>query len=83
MSIKLLKQLGKYAIIQQHDRRFPGVSIQGDTLHTMLAILEVVQSRTHGEDESCIEFSELVDELRHLKRSYEEYCSDNQIGLPY
>jgi len=73
------------AILRHPGRRFPGVLIQGDTLHEMLrkvACIKEAASNLLPEDERY-ELSDLHEHLIELVAHYKRTLAEHSISLPF
>ncbi|MBP6014244.1 MAG: hypothetical protein KBA31_18595 [Alphaproteobacteria bacterium] len=84
-SALLLSEPINFAVVQLPGRRFPGVVVQGDTLHSILAELKAVRSSAilvSGEDAE-VGLDDPIATLEQASSFYEKVCRDNNIALPY
>lgn len=77
---RLLTPAGNYAVVHMEGRRFPGVVVQGDTLHNLIGLLEAAL-RDPAETPELI--SEVLGPLQAALTQYERVCADEGLGLPY
>jgi hypothetical protein len=83
--VQLLSHPANFAVVQLSQRKYPGVVIQGDTLHSLVKQLErmsrLLDSGASGEalDEIKYVTGILTEALKH----YEQICSERGIELPY
>ena len=82
---KLLTPPHNFAIVQLPTRKFPGVVIQGDTLHTMIADIERIQSLLDDEDLDAAkdELAFMKEGLSEALQNFESACALHSIALPY
>lgn len=85
MRAELLSPPINFAVVQLPERKYPGVVVQGDTLHTLQQQVEQI-ARLLG----AKELEELADEIEDLNTRlsealthYERVCSQRGIDLPY
>jgi hypothetical protein len=66
-------------------RRFPGVLLQGDTLHIMhAAVSGVLQNGAKSlDDDDRIELEHVVNQLGGLLAHYEQILTEHGIGKPW
>lgn len=83
--VELLSSTINFAVVRLPDRTFPGVVIQGDTLHLLRKQAQRLQNLLNEGD-----FEELREELKDLhsllfeaQRHFETVCAERGIGLPY
>lgn len=84
-AVHLLSSPTNYAVVQLPGRQFPGVVVQGDTLHSIIAQLQNI--RQHVEADKKIEaLGELTDISEQLSMAISRYittCESNKIELPF
>ena len=85
MQADLLSPPINYAVVQLPERKFPGVVVQGDTLHILQK-----QAVQMGQLLSAMDLAELAIEIEDLKEQlsealthFERVCADRGIALPY
>lgn len=85
MQADLLSPPINYAVVQLPERKFPGVVVQGDTLHILQK-----QAVQMGQLLSAMDLAELAIEIEDLKEQlsdalahFERVCGDRGIALPY
>ncbi len=81
----LLTPPHNFAVVQLPERTHPGVVVQGDTLHSLVAELEAMQKLL--DDRDFAELADAIEFMRHslaeVRSSYERICQGNNIDLPY
>lgn len=84
-AVRLLSRPINFAVVQLPDRAFPGVVVQGDTLHGLVERLdEVVRLLNAGQlDDLSVELDDMREQLSEALGHYEQVCTDHGIGLPY
>jgi hypothetical protein len=84
-SVELLSDATNYAIVQLPGRKFPGVVVQGDSLHSMVTRLIRLRalSETDGNDELSAGLEELLEVLSGALRRFETTCTARGLNLPY
>ncbi|WP_405001018.1 DUF6959 family protein [Hydrogenophaga palleronii] len=84
-AIRLLSRPINFAVVQLPDRAFPGIVVQGDTLHGLVGRLgEVVRSlNARHLDDLSAELDDMKDQLAEALEHYEHVCAKHGIGLPY
>jgi uncharacterized protein DUF6959 len=82
---RLLTPPHNFAVVQLPDRRFPGVVVQRDTLHSLTDRLARALARPDGLqlDEIQAELEDVHEMLAEVLRGYESVCSNAGIELPY
>jgi len=85
MHADLLSRPINFAVVQLPERNYPGVVVQGDTLHSLQKQLELMRRLLETK-----ELEGLADEIEdlHMRLSealthYEHICSERGISLPY
>lgn len=77
---RLLTPAVNYAVVQLPGRHFPGVVVQGDSLHSLVGLLE---NALVDEDERLDLIAEVLDILKGAQLGYEAACATAGISLPY
>jgi hypothetical protein len=83
--VEIYSDASNAAILRHPDRAFPGVLIQGDTLHTMHTTA-CVALRAHAEGkqaEAMEELEDLRDHLAELCTHYKRTLQEHGMDLPY
>lgn len=82
---RVLDTQGDYSLVGWEGRRFPGLSIQGDTLRTVLeALAEAESELTRGNAEDALyAVREAREKVQGMSLSYEEMMSNVGFKLPY
>lgn len=85
MQAELLSRPINFAVVQLPERNYPGVVVQGDTLHSLQRQVERM-----GQLLGTKELEELAGEIEYLHTllsevltHYEHICSERGIALPY
>jgi predicted RNase H-like HicB family nuclease len=83
--VKLLSRPVNFAVVQLPGRQFPGVVVQGDTLHSLVQrVDELLQLLRSGDvDELSAGISNISEQLTEAKTHYESVCAGLGIRLPY
>jgi hypothetical protein len=84
-SAELLSRAINYAVVQLPGRRFPGVVVQGDSLHSLIGQIEELQrlSEPYRDEELILGLAEIHDVLNSARVHYERICRERGIALPY
>ncbi len=84
-SARILSESGNYAIVQLPGRNYPGVVIQGDSLHSLLSQIESIQrlATKYNDEELDAEIFDVKDLLSNVKSRFEAICTREGISLPY
>jgi len=72
-NVEVLKRSGNFAILKFPDRAYPGIFMQGDTFHCLLAEL---CSNEEGRQEA-------IERMKQVVALYETTLKDNGFNLPY
>ena len=83
--IELLSPPVNYAVVQLPGRRFPGVVIQGDTLHSLvLRFAEMVALAQSGDAEELVDgLKDVQEQFSDALLNYEKICIERKLELPY
>lgn len=83
--VELLSQPTNFAVVQLPGRNYPGVVVQGDTLHTLVQRVEgMIQSLNSNDfDELAAGLEEMREQLSSARTHYESVCVERGIALPY
>jgi hypothetical protein len=85
IEVELLSAEVNAAIVRLPGRPFPGMVIQGDTLHSLLQDVLEIQEMAVGLGKTDLEYaiSNLNDGLRHRVAVYEATLKKEGVPLPY
>lgn len=83
--VEIYSDATNYAMIRHPGRRFPGILIQGDTLHTIVSNAERVKLALGKGDlkKATEEIDELVEGLRARLDHYKKVLLDHGLPLPF
>jgi hypothetical protein len=83
--VNLLSRPINFAVVQLTGRKFPGVVVQGDTLHSLLKrvdeLTRLLKSGKTSEVSDGLE--DIRDQLMEAMKHYESVCADRGISLPF
>jgi hypothetical protein len=80
--VKLLSRATNYAVVQLPGRAFPGVVLQGDSLHILIGDIErAVAEPDDGERTASL--AHVIERLREVCAHYEAVLDREGIELPY
>lgn len=81
----MLSQPTNYAVVHLPGRSFPGVVVQGDSLHEIVKDLGVMaRLLSSGNLEAlAMEIEAMQTQLSDVLANYEQVCSARGIELPY
>jgi hypothetical protein len=84
-SVEIYSDATNAAVIRHPNRSFPGVLIQGDTLHTMhVRVCVALQAHAAGNHvEAAEELEDPRDHLAELCLHYKRTLAEHGIELPY
>lgn len=85
MHAELLSRPVNYAVVQLPERKYPGVVVQGDTLHSLLKQVEQMKMllETNELEELADQIEDVSEHLSAALSHYEHICSERGIRLPY
>lgn len=83
--VDLLSPAVNFAVVQLPERTYPGVVVQGDTLHSLQQQVEQLRRLLHtGElEELAGEIDDLKEQLSGALTYFEQVCAARGIALPY
>lgn len=85
LQAELLSPPHNYAVVQLPQRNYPGVVMQGDSLHILKQQAERM-ARLLGAmelEELAGEIEYLTEQLTEVQAHYERVCAERNIALPY
>ncbi len=84
-NVELFGPPKNFAVVQMVGRNFPGVVVQGDTLHSLVKqLLEMQNLLKIGDlEELAGEIESMREELAEALCNYEIVCLERNIELPY
>lgn len=71
------------AVMRHPGRRFPGVLVQGDTLHSFATRVEEALAVIEPETDAYYELLYVRDGLVRLRDHYKAVLNEHDIGLPF
>lgn len=82
---KVMSTATNYAVVQLPGRNYPGVVVQGDSLHALLLQVEGIRklAAKHTDSELAAEVANLHDVLLDATTHFEMVCRRAGVGLPY
>lgn len=83
--VELLSQPTNYAVVHLPGRSFPGVVVQGDSLHEIVKDLGVMARLLNSGnlEDLAMEIEAMQTQLSDVLANYEQVCSARGIELPY
>ena len=83
-SVEIYSDASNKAVIRHPGRAFPGVLVQGDTLHGMVASLRYVMGNGAGlDEESAGRLREVAERMEEMLAHYRSVLTANHIRLPF
>ncbi len=85
IEIEVFSQASNAAVVRMPTRHFPGIVIQGDSLHILYDLAEAIVrlAAPHDDEDLSGETEELRDLLARYVSSYETVLKEHGIELPY
>ncbi|NNH75281.1 hypothetical protein HLB23_36440 [Nocardia uniformis] len=82
---KIIDSQGDYSLISWEGRRFPALTIQGDSLHLLNETLKGAQSElSRGNiDDAAFSIREAVEQVSSMEKAYGEMMQKKGLRLPY
>lgn len=81
-SVKVLHHQSNLAVVAMPGRAFPGVVLQGDSLRSMLTVLEEVACDVSTEN-GKLAVEDIIERVRGILSVYEEVLEKADIEIPY
>jgi len=82
--IEIYSDATNAVVIRHPGRRFPGVLVQGDTLHSLVRSLEQARRETESTDsDSRDALDEVIEQLQQLLGHYKAVLAEHDIELPF
>jgi hypothetical protein len=83
-SVEIYSDVANAAIMRHPGRRLPGILVQGDTLHAMVASLRYVMANsTCLEEEPAGRLQEVTERMEEMLAHYRSVLTANHIQLPF
>jgi hypothetical protein len=86
-TVEILSGATNAAVVQLSGRRFPGIVVQGDTLHSWSVLADSLMLRVSAtaniDPEVALEMVELADLIRGHLDAYEDVLRARGLELPY
>ncbi len=82
---KLLTEPANFAVVQLPNRAFPGVVIQGDSLHNMVSNLKFAIANCGVNEDQEVRYALITieEQLSEALAQYVQVCTSNSIALPF
>lgn len=82
--VEIYSDSSNAAILRHPARRYPGCLIQGDTLYSLMRMLEKVQASANSlPEEAADELADVSEHLRALIEHYKTVLNNHNIELPF
>jgi hypothetical protein len=83
-SVEIYSDFSNMAIMKHPGRTFPGVLVQGDTLHAMVASLRyVIGNSACSEEDPAGRLQEVAERMEDMLAHYRSVLKANHIRLPF
>jgi len=84
-TVEIYSDTSNAAVLRHPDRRFPGVLIQGDTLHSLCLAADAAcqNAKTHFSQDAYGDLNDLRNHLRTLLVHYKSVLGEHKIPLPF
>lgn len=78
----LLAKAGNFAVVQLPERNYPGVVIQGDTLSSLVGLLNDIKTASRCGDLENLEaaIADAAELLGEAQEAYEKACGDEELN---
>lgn len=82
--LALLSPPRNFAVVHLPECNYPGVVVQGDTLHSLICELQEMQELQHAGEYNDLEdaLADIRGRLADALQGYEAVCAERGIGLP-
>ncbi|MEU3752387.1 hypothetical protein AB0H17_06385 [Streptomyces olivoreticuli] len=83
--VELIDESGNCALVHRTSRRFPGLLIQGDTLHSLGRVAAALLGELESGDTEDARYSamELKEAFDDFTSAYERMMTEARLPLPY
>lgn len=71
------------AVMRHPGRNFPGMLVQGDTLHSLSSMAVAALARAEPDSDHWHDLKELADDLQSRVHFYAEVMREHGLQLPY
>jgi hypothetical protein len=84
-TVEIYSDLTNSAIMRHPGRKFPGVLVQGDTMHIWCSTLDAICQNARGkvDEDTYIELNELRNRLWSSLTHYKQVLGEHGISLPF
>jgi hypothetical protein len=84
-TVEILSDATNAAVLRHPDRKFPGVLVQGDTLHSLCVTADAScrAAKPQPGNDAYEELNDLRNRLWSLLNHYKSVLHDHQLPLPF
>ena len=84
-TVEVFSDQSNAAVMRHPRRKYPGVLVQGDTLHSLYAAADACCKQLHDslDDDTSARMIDLRDHLRSLVNHYKAVLGEHKIPLPF
>jgi uncharacterized protein DUF6959 len=82
-SVEIYSDASNQVVIKHPGRAFPGVLVQGDTLHGMVALRNVMENGACLGEEPAGRLREVAVRMEEMLAHYQSVLTANHIQLPF
>jgi hypothetical protein len=84
-NVEIYSDAANAAVMKHPGRHFPGVLVQGDTLHTLCVAADAACEASRGRigEDAYTELNNLRDHLWELLTHYKQVLSEHRMPLPF
>jgi hypothetical protein len=82
-TVEIYSDASNMAVMRHPGRQFPGVLIQGDTLHSLLVNLEQLNAAVPANSDEAIGLAELIEQVTAYVDHYRKVLTEHGIELPW
>jgi hypothetical protein len=84
-TVEIYSDASNTVVMRHPGRQFPGVLIQGDTLHNLYCSIAEVAAATHEllDDELVAELEDARNQLSGLVLHYKRVMAEHHLSLPF
>ncbi|GAB4585035.1 DUF6959 family protein [Nocardia sp. IFM 10818] len=82
---QLLETQGDYSLVSWEGRRFPGLTIQGDSLHLLKETLQEAEAELSNRniDDALFAVREALEKVESMESAYGQMMAKRGMKLPY
>lgn len=85
VNMELFTPPGNNAIVRLPGRKYPGIVLQGDSLHVLFGLICEIRKKTEdlGGRDLLDSVDDLHQQVQQMLDFYEHVCRENGIAIPY